>query len=273
MDRRSVGRTRLDHKHSAPSSERPSGSLTPPRKVSRSNRIPLYYQVETDIRSRIERGDWKPGQQIPTEAQLCDLYGASRITIRQAVSNLANEGLLVREAGRGTFVSEPWVTAGTRGLTSFTEEMRGLGLQAGARVLDLRIEIPSPETVQRLQLEPDSPIVVVKRLRLGNSKPIGIQTAFLPAARYPGLEQAPLADTSLYGYLQEHYGVIPTEAEETFWVAPVTGEDARLLNVRSGTCGFLVERLTFDSEGPFEFVTSVMRGDRYRIHLGLRAMK
>jgi len=224
------------------------------------------------MRSRIGEHEWKPGEQIPTESQLCELYGTSRITIRQAVSNLVSDGLIVREPGRGTFVREPSVTAGERGLTSFTQEMQALGLRAGATMLDLRCEPSSPETAGRLRMEPGAPVVTVKRLRLGDGVPIGIQTAHLIGSRFPGLEHADLSDTSLYDYLRDYYGLYPREAEEAFWVTRASREDAALLNIRSGVCCFGVERITHDESGPFEFVTSIMRGDRYRIHLALRAL-
>jgi GntR family transcriptional regulator len=243
-----------------------------PHRVSRANRLPLYHQIETDMRARIERDEWQPGEQIPTESQLCIIYGTSRITVRQAVSNLVSEGLLTREPGRGTFVREPAVTAGARGLTSFTQEMLALGLRAGSSVIDIHLEPAGEETTERLRLEPDAPVVCIKRLRLGSDIPIGVQVARLPAARFPGLDRADLSDRSLYGYISEYYGVTPTEAEETFWVIPAAREDAALLHVKAGACCFKVERTTYDESGPFEFVTSVMRGDRYRIRLGLRAL-
>jgi len=245
----------------------------PIRRVSRANRAPLYYQIEQDLRHRIDNAEWKAGEQIPTEAELGAIYGASRVTIRQAISNLVAEGRLVREPGRGTFVSEPAVTAGPRGLTSFTEEMRGLGFTASSRLLELGLQPAGEDVAARLKIATDDPVVVVKRLRLGDGRPIGIQTAQLVARRVPGLETASLGEGSLYGYLESHYGIIPAEAEETFYAAPIARENARLLNVGEGTSGFRVERVTFDELGPFEFVTSILRGDRYRVHLGLRPLK
>jgi GntR family transcriptional regulator len=150
--------------------------------------------------------------------------------------------------------------------------MQGLGLRAGSRVLEVRLE-PAPEEISRhLHLAPDASVVCIKRLRLGGDIPIGIQTAYLPAARFPGLESADLSDESLYRYLHDYYGVTPTEAEETFWVTSASREEAKLLHVQSGACCFRVERTTYDDLGPFEFVTSIMRGDRYQIRLGLRAL-
>jgi GntR family transcriptional regulator len=241
------------------------------RLVSRASPLPLYHQVEVDMRERIQSGEWREGEQIPTEEELCALYGASRVTIREAIGRLASEGLLVRRRGRGTFVREARITAGTRGLTSFTEEMAQLGHRAGSQVLRIAVEPGPAPVLRRLHLREGADVITIARLRLGDGTPVGIQTAHLPAQRFPGLERLDLGEGSLYATLAEQYGIAPVEAEETFEVAPIRGADARLLGVRSGACGFRVERLTFDTVGAFEFVTSIMRGDRYRIQLGLRA--
>lgn len=223
------------------------------------------------MRARIESGDWREGEQIPTEAELCALYGASRVTIREAITRLVAGGLLVRQRGRGTFVREARITAGARGLTSFTEEMAQLGHEAGSQVLRVSVGPGPTAVVRRLQLPEGADVITIARLRLGDGTPVGIQTAHLPVERFPGLERLDLGGRSLYATLAEQYGIAPVEAEETFEVAPIRGEDARLLGVRSGSCGFRVERLTLDAQGAFEFVTSIMRGDRYRIRIGLRA--
>jgi GntR family transcriptional regulator len=241
------------------------------RLVSRTSPLPLYHQVELDMRERIQSGEWRGGEQIPAEAELCALYGASRVTIREAIGRLAADGLLVRRRGRGTFVCEARITAGVRGLTSFTEEMAKLGLQGGSRVLHIAIEPCPAVAARRLRLAEGADAVTLKRLRLGDGAPVGIQTAYLPAGRLPGLERLDLSGRSLYATLADRYAIAPVEAEETFEVAPIRGEDAQLLEVRSGSCGFRVERVTFDMRGAFEFAISIMRGDRYRIRIGLRA--
>ena len=245
---------------------------TPIHAASKASLLPLYYQVERDMRQRIESGVWQAGQQIPSEKELCALYDVSRITIRQAISALVDEGLIVRERGRGSFVRSPVITAGARGLTSFSDEMAVLGMRPGGRVVSLRREPAPPEIAAKLQLAAGDPIVIIRRLRYADEAPIGVQTAYLPSASFPGLEHADLAGQSLYKHLDEQYGVEPAEAHETFSVTAITGDDARLLNVPDGACGFHVERLTYDQKRElFEFVTSIMRGDRYQVQLVLRA--
>jgi GntR family transcriptional regulator len=242
------------------------------RTVSRSSRLPLYHQVELDMRRLVEAGQWRAGDRIPSESELCDHYGASRITIRRAISELAADGLLVRFPGRGTFVREPTFTARPRELTSFTQEMASLGLRAGAKIIDVRRQPVPSDVADRLGLSDSGHVVVLTRLRTGDGKPMGVQRAYLPAELVPGMERAELGDRSLYTFLAEAYGVHPAEAEEVFEVGPIRGPDAELLDVRVGTCGFHVKRLTVDANGhPIEYVRSVIRGDRYRIRMGLHA--
>jgi GntR family transcriptional regulator len=148
--------------------------------------------------------------------------------------------------------------------------MSELGFTAGSHVLRSVVEPSSGYVADRLRLIEGEPVVTIVRLRLGAGVPLGLQTAHLPALRFPGLDAIDLAGRSLYATLAERYGVVPVEAEELFEVAPIRGEAARLLQVRPGSCGFHVERLTFDSRGAFEFASSLMRGDRYSIRMGLR---
>lgn len=241
--------------------------------VSRSSPLPLYHQVEVDMRQRVESGEWQRGEKIPTEAELCTIYGASRVTIREAVRRLTDDGLLVPRRGSGTFVREARITAGARGLTSFTEEMAALGLHGESRVLSVAVRASSPAVSDRLRLKARAEVVAVRRLRLAGGTPMGIQCAYLPVHRFPGLDKVDLGSGSLYAALADRYGVVPVEAEETFEVTQIRAADARLLQVAPGSCGFRVERLTFDQSGAFEFVTSVMRGDRYRVRIGLRTQK
>lgn len=223
------------------------------------------------MRDRIRRGEWKSRQQIPTESQLCRLYDTSRITVRQAVKQLASEGLLLPLAGKGTFVRDPAVTAGEGGLSSFTKAMLDLGLRAGSEVLEQYLSRASIEVASRLQIEPGDEVITIKRLRRGNGNPIGIQNAHLVGRRFPGLEKAPLRDLSLYEYLREHYSVKPAVWAETFRVGTASDEDAGLLGCSPNLCCFFGERTTSDTEGVFELTYSVMRGDRYQVRLNVPA--
>lgn len=243
----------------------------PAQRLDRDRPEPLYHQLETDLRERILSGEWKAGTQIPTEERLGQMYGVSRITIRQAVRNLVDSGHLERGQGRGTFVREPVLVAGERGLRSFSEEMRALDLRPGSRVLKAREGPASGVVADRLAVEGGTPVHRIERLRTGDDKPIGLQTAHLPVARFPGLGERLAHGSSLYEVLANAYGVTLDHARETFAVVRIPRDVAALLGVEEGQPAFHVERVACDAHGPFEYTVSVMRGDRYRIQWVLRA--
>jgi GntR family transcriptional regulator len=232
---------------------------------------PLYIQIEEDIRRRIETGEWLAGTRLPSEQQLCDLYRVSRITVRQAVRNLADRGVLALSRGRGTFVRDMTLTAGARGLTSFTQEMQLLGRRGGSRVLSLGLAAAEERVARELKIPVGRTIVILRRLRLADGQPLGLQTAHLPADLVPGLETLDFSRGSLYDVLREHYGLVPREAVETFRVERVSGEEAELLDLRRGECAFAVSRITSGEDGPFEFTSSIMSGRDYQVRLVLRA--
>jgi GntR family transcriptional regulator len=234
-------------------------------KPDRHRPEPLWHQAEQAIRTLITSGEWASGAQIPNEERLCSLLGVSRITVRHALRNLEDSGLLSREHGRGTFVRRATVVAGVRGLTSFTEEMANLGLNVGSRLLDARIIAADADAATALEIEPGTPVASLRRLRLGNNEPIGIQTAHLPESRVPGILQEAENIHSLYDFLRERYGIAPVEAREVYRLGSVRQEDEALIQLPAGSPAFVVERVAFDRAGPFEFTVSTMRGDRYEI--------
>lgn len=241
------------------------GDSTGLQKPDRRRPEPLWHQAESTLRELIERREWASGSQIPNEDRLCDMLGISRITVRHALRNLEEAGLLRREHGRGTFVRSATVVAGVRGLTSFTEEMRTLALAPGTELLEARCIPATEEMADALELSLGNPVVQLRRLRRGNGMPIGIQTTHLPEARVPGLLEDAASVQSLYGWLKEHCGITPVKAKEVYRVGRVAEADAASIELAAGTPAFEVERIAFDARGPFEYALSTMRSDRYEI--------
>lgn len=239
------------------------------RGISRESPLPLYYQVAEDLKAKISQGVWAPGSQLPNERELCGLYRVSQITVRHALQMLAEEGLVVRTQGSGTFVRATTLMEGLRGLSSFTEEMQALGVKAGGTVLRKRVVRASPEQAGPLHLQEGAELFELYRLRTADAEPLGLQASYLPLERFPGIDQQEFENVSLYELLGREYGVRLFEAIETFRLGAVTPAEARLLKVKPGSAAFVVERCTFDSHGPFELVKSTMRGDRYQVRMRL----
>ncbi|MDR7475933.1 MAG: GntR family transcriptional regulator [Armatimonadota bacterium] len=240
--------------------------------VSRESMLPLYYQLAESLRAQIVSGTWKPGDKIPTETELCQEFKLSRTTVRQAIQALVYEGLLTRQQGRGTFVARPRLGQDLVTLTSFTEEMRKRGRRAGGRVLEQRVIQPSAEVAEKLHIPQDRPVVKIRRLRLADGEPMGVQTSFLPEELVPGLEREPLQDRSLYDVLRRKYRLRLVRAQEVYSAVLLDRATARLLGAPGTSAALAAERVTFNEhDRPVEVTKSLFLGDRYQLQAELRS--
>lgn len=231
---------------------------------------PLYVQLKELILRAIEAGQWKPDEQILSEDALVARFGVSKITVRQAMRELADLGYVRREQGRGTFVQRPQLAQGPRELTSFTEEMRRHGWVASSRVLTQALVDATEEVAANLELPVGEKVFRLRRLRLTDNEAMGIQTAYLPASLLPRIEELNFAGTSLYEVIHTRYGLYPVNAKEKHTAVAVGKADARLLGIAPGSPAMAAERVAcLAGQKPLEYVQSIMRGDRYSIVLNL----
>jgi GntR family transcriptional regulator len=230
--------------------------------------VPLYHQLQNVLKAEIDSARFRPDDRLPSEHEIAERFGVSKITVRQALQELAQLGYIRREQGRGTFVARRKFDEGPRELTSFTEEMRRHNLVATSRVLGQSEAEADARVAGALRLPDKSPVLILRRLRLAGREPLGVQIAHIPAALVPGLQ---LTDgMSLYEVLQTRYHLYPARARETYVAALADSDTAQLLKIPTGAPIFGVERVTFTpNERPFEFVQSTVRGDRYSIVLDL----
>jgi len=232
--------------------------------------IPLYYQLRTILIDQIKGGALKAHDRLPAEDELAAGFGVSKATVRQALNELVAVGMVRREQGRGTFVAEPKIELGPRELTSFTQEMSGYGLQPSSLVLKQQVVKAETEVAEKLKLVEGSNVLELKRLRMAQGEPMGIQTAFIALNLVPDLPSENFESVSLYEVLRRKYGVIAARAKELHFAVLLNAQEAKLLKVPAGSPGLAGERVTFlPGDGPFELVYSVMRGDRYRIVMDL----
>jgi GntR family transcriptional regulator len=223
--------------------------------------IPRYYEIEQSLRARI--AGLLPDDPLPSDAELCREFGVSRMTARNAVARLAQEGLVYRVPGRGTFVAEPPVHRQAGNLLSFTEEMRRRGRVPSSRVLDRGLRPGSAEETARLRLPDGSDVLALRRLRLADDEPMAVEAAVFPPGLAEGLAQADLETGSLHEALVR-LGRVPAVGRATLSAEPATREDARTLKVKTGSPLLVERRLIIDSEGrPLELTASRYPGDRY----------
>lgn len=233
--------------------------------LDRRSVLPLYVQIQQTLREQIRAGVIRAGAAVPSERDLSERYGISRMTVRQAMRALRQEGVLYRERGRGLFVTPRKVDVHTRNLVGFSEDMRQRGLRPSSRLIRLAREHATREVAADLNLEPREEVFHLERLRLADGTPMAYESTFLPAALCPDLERCDLARDSLYRILQEDCGLRFERAREVLEAAAGGRRIARLFRTRPSTPVLVVRRVVYtDDNRPIESATTVYRADRYR---------
>jgi GntR family transcriptional regulator len=234
--------------------------------LDRGSVLPLYYQIQQNLLGDIRVGLLKPGQLVPSEQEISQTLRVSRMTARQALKSLCDLGVVYSERGKGTFVSPLKFERKLRDVSSFTEEMRSLGLTPRAKILSFETVTPSSEVAAALQMSAKEPVYRLRRLRIADRTPMGIECSYLPKGLYPELQQKLNPANSLYQLLADSYGIHMHVAEEVAEAALVDSRQARLLDIPKGSPVFVFSRTSYDRSGrPVEYVRSVYRGDRYKI--------
>ena len=232
--------------------------------------IPLYSQLAGIVKRSISAGALAPGDLLPSESELCRNFDISRSTVRQAIGALQAEGLVTRRQGRGTFVAEPKTLPRAQNVYSFTSEIRAMGLTPSSTLVEFQLVAPPPDVARMLGLrDPEAPVYRFVRVRSVNGEPLILETSFYPRDLYPGLTEELLRTGSVYNLLRGE-GVIPARAVDSYEAVLLGREEASLLNCRSGSCGFYVQRRTFNSDGAcYEYTQSLVRGDRVKLDVCL----
>lgn len=222
------------------------------------------------LRADISARRLQPHQRLPSEREMRDRFRVSRMTVRQALSALARDGLISSHVGKGTFVCEPKIDQQLRMLTGFSQDMQKRGSHPASRVLEARIERASDNIAQALQLSPDAQVILLARLRLADGSPLAIETVHLPQTLCPHLLRHDFTRESLYAVLENEYGYRLTRAEQTIEAGLAGPREAELLQVQPHGAILIIERLTFtDQNVPIEHVHSIYRGDRYKFSSSL----
>jgi GntR family transcriptional regulator len=212
-------------------------------------------------------GSLAPGTALPSERELAERYGVARMTVRTEIDRLVTEGLVYRMHGRGTFVAEPRV-AQAMTLSSFSEDMRDRGLEPGSRVLASDVVLATSAVAARLEVGDGAPVVRIHRVRTADAEPMAVEEAYLPAARFAGLEEADLEHDSLFALLTSRWGVTMGGADQRVLAVAVGELDATLLGVAPGDPGLLFHTTVRDSDGrPVCSAWSLYRGDRYEVRM------
>lgn len=229
---------------------------------------PLYQQLKQRLLQLIAIGAFPEGTSLPTEQQLCRIFGLSRATVRRCFQDLVDQGHVTRRRGKGTF---PVSTSaeGIDFMLGFSDEMAHAGKAPSSRLIHFRKITGNERVCRPLKVRTGTDLWQTRRLRLADNKPLRLETSYIPCELCPSLSQSDVTN-SLYAYLAEHAHIIPARAEDIYEAITLDAAEARLLEVPKGAAALRCLRISYDTcDRPFEFSSVYARGDAYRLGISM----
>ncbi len=239
--------------------------------IKRNSPFTLSYQLRQILEDKISSGKYKPGDLFPTEREIAEQFGVSRITVREAVRHLVYQGILKREQGRGTFVSQPKVYEKVNKLISYTQDMLNRGMKPSSKVLEIKLERPTWEVMNSLRLSESDRVIKLARLRLADEEPMTIQTTYLPDNLCHEIyEKQPDWTTQSLNLALRDLGFEVVAAVQRISADVADSVEAELLQIPVGSPLLVGEQVSYLADHrPIEALKSVYRGDRYDIMVNL----
>ena len=227
---------------------------------------PAYKRIQSAIRERIHSGRLRPGDVVDSERELAKSHGVSLMTARHALADLAREGVVERRHGAGTFVAPPKIHFNK--LLSYTEQMAGLGLATRSRIVSSSIVNREHEIAARLGLPSNSRLVRIERVRSAGEEPVAHEVCYLSATDFPGLIDAPLEQTSLFGILERECGVELAYADEEIDATQADPRIAELLKIPRGSPLLRIRQLIFSTRNSATvYVNGLYRSGRHTLRI------
>lgn len=235
----------------------------------RTDGVPVYIQIRESLRADITRGNLKRGEQLPSENELATRYNVSRMTIRQSIEDLVDEGLLYRRHGVGTFVAFPHVQRDHTRLTSFFDKAESEGVRVQMKLLTLEVIPATPKVAEALDIPPGTNVIRVKTLRYADGQPITVHDAHVPHKLFPNLVNENLEGQHLWT-LFEKSGYRVRRAVQRLEAREASEELAHLMQIKEGAPVLFKERTVYADDGtPIEFTYCYNRGDLYSLTVAL----
>lgn len=232
--------------------------------IDRDSKEKLYVQIYSIIKEKIENGEWPSDTQIPTEDELCRTYDVSKVTVREAISELVREGYLRRQQGKGTFVTYSIHNLGLAMKTRLTEDMFGEGVRVKKELLVKGVK-ETPEDI-KVYLKAEDGIYYILCKGVVENEPAYIEELFVPLVIFPGIEGEEVCPTSLYDLIQEKAIRKISKVVQTIEVTRIKGDAADILKVREGSPALLLHRLFIGADrGSIAYVRLMGSGSRYKI--------
>ena len=222
---------------------------------------PLYEQLKNAIRKEIDEKKYSSGDRMPSEAELEKLYNVSRITVRRAIKELCDEEVLVRRQGKGTFVCTPKIDVRSPNFTMMCVTNHKV---PSSKIIKIVKQPASERDIRELNLVPDEEVIYLLRLLFADGEPVMVEHNFF-RERFSKLLETDLADTSLYAFLRDQYGVHFGGASKSIQIAEPTEVEAELLGIPLSTPMMMIREIVYSStDEPLHRTKQYLLGDRFK---------
>jgi DNA-binding GntR family transcriptional regulator len=243
------------------------------RSIDREKSEKLYVQLYQILRAKIDSGEWTVGSQIPTEDELCKTFEVSKATVRLALFDLARQGYLMRQQGKGTFVCKRVISEGLTMLTSFRELMLEAGIPFTTTLLAKTVMMPADDLDIELDIADDKHIIFIKRLRSVDNEPVLLQETFIPHEICPHLLNEDIEKDSIIELMEKKYAIKISKIKHFIEITYPTPEENRLLNLPDGSVALLLSQQLYSAERQIMYSRSIKRPDRFRFLIELESKK
>jgi GntR family transcriptional regulator len=229
--------------------------------------LPIYLQIHDQLKAEIAKGVWKVGDRLPPERELSVKFGVSRMTLRQAIQTLADEGIIERKIGSGTYVARKKVQEKMSGTTSFTEIMESLHRVPSSKTISYFVSPPSSSEMEQLKLAADDMILKMERIRYADDEPICFEIASIPYKLVSGFSKVEVTQ-SFYRTLETKGDKKIGHANQTVSAVLASEQIADYLDIRRGDAILRLRQVSYLSDGtPFEYVRTQYVGNRFEFYL------
>lgn len=230
--------------------------------------LPLHIQLENIIIQKIEDEEWPANASIPSENELCKIYGISRMTVHSALNHIAEAGLVYRVPGKGTFVSPPKIVSTPPTRIGIREQLEQQGYETSTKIIGVEVRVPPAKAAKALGIGRSELIYIIRRVRYIKGEPLSYHISYIPSKLFPGLENQNFADEQMCDIMEKQYHCEIVRRLETLEAVTATPEEASLLSVRTACPLLLLENTVFTfHDSPVEFTKIIFRGDKIKLKL------
>lgn len=232
--------------------------------IDRDSFMPAYYQLAQILERKIKSGELEPGSLIPSEAELSEAFGISRVTVRKGIALLVEAGLLDPVQGKGTFVAVPRLDRATFAVSRFEEEFRRRGIECETRLIEARVTAASLDLAGKLEAGPGTKVLLIKRLFLVEREPVGYEKKHLLYEKGQPILEAEIGYSPFPDLVAKHSSGVPTRNRVAVYAVALDEEGAEVLGIDPGLPVFRIEETIYtNGDRPAGWGYAVYRGDKY----------